>query len=68
MSKFNVMKNLIFMKTYIFNHTENSNIKIIIEAYNYTQAMELLLSVTRDIELYELQRESSPSLSDFSRK
>lgn len=56
------------MKTYIFNHTENSNIKIIIEAYNYTQAMDLLLSVTRDVELYELQKDNSPSLSDFSRK
>lgn len=32
------------------------------------QAMDLLLSVTRDVELYELQKDNSPSLSDFSRK
>jgi len=42
------------MKDYIFTNTLNSNIEIKITAYNYTQAMDLLLSVTRYIEDYTL--------------
>jgi hypothetical protein len=42
------------MKDFIFINTINSNIKITITAYNYTQAMDLLLSVTRYIEDFKL--------------
>jgi hypothetical protein len=42
------------MKEYIFTNILNSNIEIKIKAYNYTQAMDLLLSVTRDIDDYRL--------------
>jgi hypothetical protein len=42
------------MKEYIFTNTLNSNIEIKIKAYNYTQAMDLLLSVTRNIDDYRL--------------
>jgi len=40
------------MKEYIFENKLNSNIEIRIKAYNYTQAMELLLTITRDIDDY----------------
>lgn len=42
------------MKEYIFTNVLNSNIEIKIKAYNYTQAMDLLLAVTRDIDDYRL--------------
>jgi len=42
------------MKEYIFTNTLNSNIDIKIKASNYTQAMDLLLSVTRNIDDYRL--------------
>jgi len=38
------------MKKYIFINVLNSNIEISILAYNYSQAMDLLLSVTRNID------------------
>jgi hypothetical protein len=43
------------MKEYIFTNVLNSNIEIRIKANYYTQAMELLLSITRDIDDYRLQ-------------
>ena len=43
------------MKEYIFTNVLNSNIEIKIKAYNYTQAMDLLLSVTKDIDDYRLR-------------
>ena len=41
------------MREYIFENTLNSNIQIRIKAYTYTDAMDLLLSITRDIDLYK---------------
>lgn len=43
------------MKEYIFENILNSNIEIRIKADYYTQAMDLLLSVTRYIEDYTLK-------------
>jgi hypothetical protein len=43
------------MKEYIFTNTLNANIEIVIKAHNFTYAMELLLSVTRNIEDYRLR-------------
>lgn len=43
------------MKNFIFIHKLNSNIKITIIAYSYTQAMDLLLSITRHIEDFKLE-------------
>jgi hypothetical protein len=43
------------MKEYIFENILNSNINIVIKAHHYTQAMELLLSTTRDIDDYRLK-------------
>ena len=34
-------------KEYIFEHLENSNIKVIIDAYNFNSAMETLLKTVR---------------------
>ena len=42
------------MKEYIFENVLNSNIKINIKANSYLQAMDLLLSVTRNIDDYRL--------------
>ena len=42
------------MEAYIFIHKTNPNIEIRISAYNYTQAMDLLLSITRDIDSFKL--------------
>ena len=50
------------MKEYIFTNVLNSNIEIRIKANYYTQAMELLLSITRDIDDYRLQ----PDGNEFS--
>lgn len=47
------------MKEYIFKNTLNSNIEIKIKAYYYTQAMDLLLSVVRNIEDYRLLSDGS---------
>jgi hypothetical protein len=53
------------MKKYIFTNILNSNIEIIIKAHYYYQAMELLLSVTRNIEDYRLMpMETSCHLTD----
>ena len=46
-------------KEYIFENIIHSSIKIVIEAYNYTQAMELLLLVTRNIDDYRLQSDGN---------
>ena len=43
------------MKKYTFINTLNTNIKIIIIANSFTNAMELLLLVTRDIEDYRIK-------------
>jgi hypothetical protein len=43
------------MKEYIFTSVRYSNIEIKILANSYTQAMDLLLSNTRDIDTYRLQ-------------
>jgi hypothetical protein len=43
------------MKEYIFENVLNSNIKIRIKAYYYSQAMDLLLSVTRNVDDYKLK-------------
>ena len=43
------------MKEYIFTNTLNLNIEIRIKANYYAQAMDLLLSVTRNIDDYRLQ-------------
>lgn len=43
------------MKEYIFENILNSNIEIRIKANYYNQAMELLLSVTRNIDDYRLK-------------
>lgn len=43
------------MKEYIFENILNSNIEIKIKAHYYTQAMDLLLAVTRDIDNYRLK-------------
>jgi hypothetical protein len=43
------------MKEYIFKNILNSNIEIRIKANYYNQAMELLLSVTRNIDDYRLK-------------
>ena len=45
------------MKKYIFENVLKSDIEISIKAYNYTQAMEILLSVVRNIEDYILTSE-----------
>jgi hypothetical protein len=50
------------MKEYIFENILNSNIEIRIKAHYYSQAMELLLSVTRNIEDYRLK----PDNNEFS--
>ena len=42
------------MKEYIFENILNSNIEIRIKANYYSQAMDLLLSVTRNIDDYRL--------------
>jgi hypothetical protein len=42
------------MNDYIFENTLNSKIEIRIKANSYTQAMDLLLTVTRYIEEYRL--------------
>ena len=41
------------LKIYTFENTCDSRIKIIIEARNFTEAMDLLLSITRDIDDYK---------------
>jgi hypothetical protein len=43
------------MKEYIFQNILNSNIEIRIKVHYYTQAMDLLLSVTRNIGDYRLK-------------
>jgi hypothetical protein len=43
------------MKEYIFENIFNSNIEIKVKARYYTQAMDLLLSVTRNIDDYRLK-------------
>jgi hypothetical protein len=43
------------MKEYIFQNILNSNIEIRIKADYYTQAMDLLLSVTSYIDDYRLK-------------
>lgn len=42
------------MKVYIFENTRDNRIKIIIEANSFTEAMDLLLSITRDIDDFSL--------------
>jgi hypothetical protein len=42
------------MKHYIFTNSLNSNIEIKIKAYNLPEAMDLLLSVTKNIDDYNL--------------
>lgn len=42
------------MKKYIFINKTNSNIQIVINANSYTEAMELLLAITRYIEDFKL--------------
>lgn len=42
------------MKTYVFENQLNSNIKVLIDAYNYAQAMDMLLSTIRDIDDFRL--------------
>lgn len=42
------------MKEYIFQNTLNTNIEIRIKATNYNQAMDLLLSITRNIDDFRL--------------
>lgn len=43
------------MKEYIFINILNSNIEIRIKANYYSQAMDILLSVTRNIDEYRVQ-------------
>ena len=38
------------LKIYTFENIRDERIKIIIEARNFTEAMDLLLSITRDID------------------
>lgn len=52
------------MNKYIFSHVINSNIKININAQNYTQAMDLLLSVTRNIDDYRLKPDGNESADE----
>lgn len=42
------------MKVYIFENTRDNRIRIIIEANSFTEAMDLLLSVIRDIDDFSL--------------
>lgn len=42
------------LKTYIFESQSNDGIKITIDAYSFTQAMETLLSITRNIDDFRL--------------
>jgi hypothetical protein len=46
------------MKEYLFENQLNSNIEIRIKAYNFTDAMELLLATTRDIDDYKLKEQA----------
>ncbi len=41
------------MKEYVFENQTKSDIEIRIKAYNYTQAMQILLSIVRNIEDYK---------------
>lgn len=41
------------LKIYTFENTRDNRIKITIEARNFTEAMDLLLSITRDIDDYK---------------
>lgn len=41
------------MKEYVFENQIKSDIEIRIKAYNYTQAMQILLSIVRNIEDYK---------------
>ena len=43
------------MKEFIFENILNSNIEIRIKAHYYAQAMDLLLSATRNIDDYRLR-------------
>jgi len=52
-------KNKYTMKEYIFENILNSNIEIRIKAHYYTQAMDLLLSVTRNIDDYRLRHDGN---------
>lgn len=45
------------MKEYIFEHTLNPDIQVRVKANHYTEAMELLLSVTRYIEDFKLLKQ-----------
>jgi len=47
------------MKYYIFENILNSNIEIRIKANYYSQAMDFLLSVTRNIDDYRLKPDGS---------
>jgi hypothetical protein len=42
------------MKQYTFEHKENPNITIKIDAHNFTEAMETLITFVRYIEDFEL--------------
>lgn len=42
------------MKIYIYTNIYNSNIEIRILANNFTEASEILLSITRDFEEFRL--------------
>lgn len=42
------------LKTYIFESQSKPRVKITIDAYSFTGAMETLLSITRDIDDFRL--------------
>jgi len=46
------------MREYVFNNIRNSNIEIKVRARNYTHAMDQLLSITRDIDVYRLKSDN----------
>ncbi len=49
------------MRQYNFFNVLNANIEINIKAHNYTQAMDLLLSITRNINDYRLKSDGNES-------
>lgn len=56
------------MKRYTFLNVLNSNIEINIKAQNYTQAMDLLASVTRNIDDYRLKPDGYKSSDESFKK
>jgi len=53
------------MKEYIFTNVSNSNIEIKIKASFYSQAMDLLLSITRNIDHYRLMPDGNEMPAEY---